>query len=399
MDIWIINPYDGTPEQQATRTYEYAKQLVRRGHKISVYASSFSHYKFTEEKLAPGERWKVEYFDGIRFIWLRTTPYKCNNWRRATNMLSHALMAFVLGMRFKEKPDIIMGTSVPIFAGLCAYILSHLKHARFFFEVRDLWPQTLVDLGAISEKSLITLGMRSIEKLLYHKAEKIIVVLPYAAEYITSLGFSPDKIAWLPNGIDMNNYDITKQYDGGTSEEFTLMYIGGFASYHGIEVILQAAKKLEKKHREDLRFVFIGDGPEKKRLIQYAKDLNLSNVQFRDLIPKREIPKAIGEADACIAVIRRLPVLKYGINPNKLFDYMASGRPILFAIDSRYNPVADADAGITVPAEDADALSEAITKLIMMTPEERKRMGRNGFNYIKNHFDINIISAKLETLL
>lgn len=398
MNIWVLNPYDQTPDQQATRTYEYAKQLVKRGHQVTVFASSFSHYKFLEEKLTLGEKWKVEMFDSIRFIWLRTFPYNKNNCRRAMNMLSHAWMAFWVGIRLKEKPDIIMGVSVPISTGFSAYILSLFKSARFYFEVRDLWPQTLVDLGAISDKSPITFAMRIVEKLLYRKAERIISVLPYAHEYIVKQGVPSKKIVWLPNGIDLSQYEVTKTYDGGSRETFTLMYIGGFASYHGIEVILEAARILETKCDKTLKFVLIGDGPERHRMIRLSQEMKLGNVEFRGLLPKSKIPSALGGADACIAVLRKMNVLKYGINPNKLFDYLASGRPILFAIESRNNPVAEAGAGLSVPAEDPEALSDAIIKLIAMQKQVRKEMGDNGFKYVSKHFDINILADRLENV-
>jgi glycosyltransferase involved in cell wall biosynthesis len=126
--------------------------------------------------------------------------------------------------------------------------------------------------------------------------------------------------------------------------------------------------------------------------------LKLKNVEFRGLLPKREIPTVIGEADACLAVLKKMDVLKYGINPNKLFDYLASGRPILFGIESRNNPVAEAGAGLSVPAEDPGALSDAIIKLITMERQKRKEMGDNGLRYVSKHFDINILADRLESM-
>ena len=138
MIIWIINPYDQTPDQQATRTYEYSKILSERGHQITVIASSYNHYKLFEEKLKWYELWKDEYYDNIKFTWVKTYPYKQNDWRRIINMLSHAVMAFFVGVIRFEKPNIIVGVSVPIFSGFVAYILSLFKSSKFIFEVRDL---------------------------------------------------------------------------------------------------------------------------------------------------------------------------------------------------------------------------------------------------------------------
>lgn len=399
MNIWYINPYDQTPEQQSTRTYEFANELVKRGHKVTVFSSGFSHYKFVEEKLKPSEKWKIEIFDGIRYVWLKTFPYRGNDWRRAINMLSHAWRAFWVGIRFKDKPDIIIGVSCPIISGFSAWILSLYKKSRFYFEVIDLWPQSLIDLGVLSEKSLITWGMRILEKLLFIKAKKIITLLPYVCNYITNVGVSGNKVIWIPNGINLSNYESAKQYNGEIGDVFTVMYIGGHASYHGLEVILQAAKNFQDEGKNFIKFVFIGEGPEKQNTIKFSKSLNLHNAEFRPLIPKKDVPLATEEGDTFIAIIKDLPVLKYGTNPTKLFDYFASGRPIIFAINSPNNPVAEANAGFTAFPEDPNSIVECIKKLISLRPEERAQMGRNGKEYLKKNYDIKLLTNKLEEAL
>lgn len=399
MNIWYINPYDQTPEQQATRTYDFAKELVSRGHKLTIFASSFSHYEFKEEKLKPSERWKVEYYEGIRYVWIRTFPYRGNDWRRAINMLSHAWRAFWTGMRFKENPDKIIGVSVPIVAGLSAWILSFLKKSHFYFEVRDLWPQTLIDMGIISPKSPLAWGMRTIEKFLYVKAKKIISVLPHTYIYITKFGIPRDKIIWIPNGMDLSRYQSIREYNGKILKTLTVMYVGGHASYHGLENILQAAKIIQNERKDHIKFVLIGDGPQKNNLIQLSNEMNLHNVEFRTLIPKKEVPLAVEEGDIFIAIIKNLPVLKYGTNPNKVFDYLAAGRPIIFAINSSNNPVAEAGAGVTASPEDPSSIADCIKEIISLQPEERAKMGRNGRDYLKKHFDIKILTDKLEKTL
>ena len=177
------------------------------------------------------------------------------------------------------------------------------------------------------------------------------------------------------------------------------MYIGGHASYHGLEVILRAAKNFQDEGKNFIKFVFIGEGPEKQNTIKFSKSLNLHNAEFRPLIPKKDVPLATEEGDTFIAIIKDLPVLKYGTNPTKLFDYFASGRPIIFAINSPNNPVAEANAGFTASPEDPNSIVECIKKLISLKPEERAKMGRNGKEFLKNHYDIKLLSDKLEEVL
>jgi len=399
MNIWIFNHYATLPDEPATRSYDIGKELVKKGHKVTIFASSFSHYKFREKILQPKEKWRVEEYDGVRFIWLRTYPYKGNDWRRALNMMSYAWQAFRMGRGLKEKPDVIIGTCVHPAAAFSAYVTSVCKNSRFFFEVTDLWPQTLVDMGVLSEKNPVTWCLRCLEKFLYQKAERIIVLLPHADKYITCLGIPRDKIIWTPIGVDLSQYEDIKTYDGGISEVFTIMYLGGHAKYHGLEVVLEAANILQNEAKSNVRFILVGDGPEKPNLIMLSQNLNLHNIEFRDMVPKYEATKLIGEADALIQCFKALDLLKYGVSPLKIFDYLPSGRPILCAMRGSNNPVEEAKAGITIPPENPQALAQAVTELIAMPPEERIQMGKNGLEYMKKYHDIRILTDKLESII
>lgn len=399
MNIWILNHYAGAPDQRVTRNYDEGRELVSRGHQVTIFASSFSHNKFTETRLKPREKWKAEEYDGVRFIWLKTFPYKGNNWRRVINMLSYSWRAFWVGKSFKERPDVIIGVTVHPLAALSACILSGFKKSRFFFEVADLWPQTLVDMGALSKRNPVIWGLRVLEKYLYWKAEKIITLLPNAHEYITNIGIPGDKIVWIPNGVDLSRYDGLKQYDGGRQEVFTLMYLGGHTFSNALEVILVAAQILESEGKNNIKFVFVGDGAEKSNLIRLSKDLSLHNVEFRDGVPKHEISKVMGEADGFISTLRDIPLYKYGISLNKLYDYLSSERPIIFSGNSCNNPVEEAKAGITVPPENPRALAEAITRLVAMQPEERIQMGKNGLEYMKKNHDVRVLADRIERML
>ena len=189
MRIWIFNHYATKPDESATRHYDFGKELIKKGHKITIFASAFSHYKSKIKYLEPNEKWREEEIvEGLRFIWIRTFPYNKNNWRRFMNMISYSWRAFWIARKLKEKPDVIIGVCVHPFAAYIGYLLSKKKKSRFFFEVTDLWPQILVDMGIFSNRSPVTLSLRVLEKFLYKRAEKIITLWPYAHRYITNLG-------------------------------------------------------------------------------------------------------------------------------------------------------------------------------------------------------------------
>lgn len=398
MNLWILNHY-ATPDSFSTRHFDLGKQLVNKGHKVIIFASSFTHYKFIEQRLQNGEKWRFEDYDKLRFVWIRTTPYRGNDWWRIINMLSYAWNVVWIGKRFQEKPDVIIGSCVHPFAVLSAYVLSRIKRSRFFFEVRDLWPQTIIDMGVLSEKNPVTWALRLMEKFLYKKAEKIITLLPYADKYITRLGIPKEKIICIPNGVDISRYENIKNYDGGKSIPFIIMYLGAHGKNNGLDIILKAANILQVKGMHNVRFIFVGDGPEKRALIEYATNLNLRNVEFCDHVPKKEIFKVMGGSDAFIFNLNDIPVLKYGISLNKIFDYLASGRPILFPLISANNPVLEAKAGIGFQISNPESLTKAVIELLNLSPTERIQMGLSGLEYVRKYHDIRLLANKLEEAL
>ena len=263
----------------------------------------------------------------------------------------------------------------------------------------DLWPETLIAMGKLSRTGLPARILRALEKHLYHRAEKIIMLLGHTQEYVAGLGESPGKIVWIPNGADLSRFRPCRLTTAAYSETFTIMYMGGFSDANRIDVILEAAKIQQALGHYNVKFVFVGDGSDKERLTKLAEQLSLENVEFRGLVPKTDVARVMASADAFIFSLANPPLYKYGISLNKMCDYLASGRPILFAGDSTYNPIRDAGAGISVPAEDPTALSEAIDDLTSRTPEERVRMGQNGLEHFKKHHDIRILADRLEQVL
>jgi len=400
MNVWIINHYADTPDRPATRTFDLSRQLVQRGHCVTIFAAGFSHYSLKEERIPAGETQREEDWNGVKFVWLKTFPYRVNGWRRLANIASFAWRVVRAGWRSSETPDAIIGVTVHPLAALSAYFLSVAKRARFFFEVTDLWPEALIDMGVLSAKNPIAWMLRALEKFLYRKAEKTIMLWPFAHEYTNGLGIPREKIVWIPHGVDLSRLEALKAYDGAKKASFTVMFLGGQSRYHGVDVILEAAQILEQREERRVRFVIVGGGAENPRLVGRVEEMNLQSVEFRPQVPKSEIGKVMSEGDAFLFHIRELASLrKYGISANKLYDYMSSGRPIIYAVNSRNNPVEEAGAGVSIPAENPTALAEAVLYLVSLTPEERIEMGRNGLEYLLKHHDIRLLAEQLERVL
>jgi glycosyltransferase involved in cell wall biosynthesis len=399
-NIWIFNHYAITPDLPGgTRHYDFGRELVKRGYNVTIFASSFHYSLLKETKNYNNQNYIIEDYDGIKFVWIKTFSYHRNDWRRVLNMLSYSIRAYKVAQRIDiEKPDIIIGSSVHLFAVFIAYLISKKYKTPFIMEVRDLWPQTLIDMGVSKwHPFVILLGL--LERFLYKRADKIIVLLPKANEYIEKLGIQSEKIVWIPNGVNLERFNIDMVYNNQEKDEsdFIVTYTGAIGKANNLDVILETAKILKENYPE-IKFILVGNGTEKDRLIQMAKENDLKNIEFKEPVPKKEIAKIINKSDVLILLVRDSPLYKYGISFNKLFDYLASGKPIIFSSNAINNPVKEANAGVTVPPDNPKMLADAIIKLYKMSPEERRKMGMNGRKYVEKYHSISVLVDRLETI-
>jgi len=400
MNIWVFNHYALTPDLPGgTRHFDFARELTNRGHKVTIFASSFHYSLLKETKKYDKNKFILEIYDNVNFIWIKTFPYKKNDWKRVLNMLSYSYRSYKVAKNYKkidiDKPDVIIGSSVHLFAVYIAYKLSKFFKVPFVMEVRDLWPQTLIDMGISKwHPFIILLGI--LEKFLYKQAKRIITLLPKAKDYITSLGVSEDKIVWIPNGVYINRFSNNRLKNKNT-KKFIVTYAGAIGKANNLDVLIKAAKIL--KDVSDIEFIIVGDGPERKKLEKKVFELGLNNVQFKGSVSKNEVLFYLCNSDILYFNLKKSPVFKYGISSNKLFDYLASGKPVIFAASAGNNPVADARAGITIPPENPEALAEAILKLYRMPKEERQEMGERGRKYVEKYYSIPKLVDKLEKVL
>ncbi len=401
MNIWIFNHYAHPPDLPGgTRHYDLGQELVKRGHQVTIFASSFHHYLHRETRLQPRERWKTEDVNGVKFVWLRTPPYWRNDWRRVRNMVAFAIRAWRLSRKLTKlvpelgKPDVVIGSSPHLLTPLAAYWVAKRHRARFVMEVRDLWPQTIIDMGELSDHHPITRVLQTLERFLYHRAERIITLLPLAHEYITACGIPQKKIVWIPNGVDLARFrdNLSPARNDG---KFKVMYLGAHGQANALDVLLQAAKIVQDRGHEDIRVILVGDGPEKPKLMALARKLGLRNVEFREPVPKAEAPRTLCITDATVFILHDLPLYNYGISLNKLFEYLAASKPLILAGRPANNLVEEARCGLTVPPRDPQALADAVIKLSQMPKEEREAMGRRGREYVEKYHAIPALTEKL----
>lgn len=400
--VWILNHYAIPPGVPGgTRHYNFAKHLPAFGWEASVVAASVEHMSGTQ-RLRDFEDFRLETIGGVPFLWLRTSSYRGNGGARLRNMLEYAVRALLpASTRSLSTPDAVVGSSVHPFAAMAGALLAWRFSIPFVFEVRDLWPQTLIDMGRIAETSFTARAMRMLEKWLCRRADRIITLLPKAADYIARYDVARERVVWIPNGVDISAFPDFGPRQRGRNDVFTLMYIGSHGHANGLETLLHAMRRLQDElGPTGVRLRMIGDGPAKPALQELAGELGLDNVCFELPVPKERVAALMSEADAFVLMVLDRPDLyRYGISMNKMYDYLAGRRPILLASAAVNNPIEEAGAGLTVSPEDPAALSGAVKKLMALPQSERERMGNAGRHYAEQHCDFRMLAAKLGRVL
>lgn len=400
--VWILNHYATTPDKPGgTRHYCLAKDLLPHGWQATLIAGSVEHIS-GNQRLARHEVSRMEQCAGIPFLWLRTPQFKGNGIGRIVNMLSYALRVLMpKNTQQLPKPDLIIGSTVHPFAAMAGALLARRHGVPFIFEVRDLWPQTLIDMGRLQSRSVVARALGRLEKWLYFEASRVVVLLPGAAQYIEQLGTPAAKVVWIPNGVDLSAFPRPGVKARTPDTPFVLMYFGAHGQANGLTCILEAMQ-LVRRHiaPELITLRMIGDGPLKADLIALAKRLGLTNVHFDPPVPKDAIPALAAEADAFVISVLDLPLLyRYGISMNKLFDYLASARPVIIASAAANNPIDDAKAGITVAPADPEQMAVAIRQLFNSSADERERMGRAGRRYVEQHHGFDQLAGRLASTM
>lgn len=400
--VWILNHYAQEPGGAGgTRHFHFAEGLPEFGWQATIIAASVE-LNTGRQRLEAGEKFRIDLISAVPFLWVRTPSYQGNGAGRFYNMLAYSARVLLRRTtRDLPRPDLIIGSSVHPFAAAAGLILARRYRVPFVFEVRDLWPQTLVDMGQLAETALLVRVLRRLELFLYRRAKKIVVLLPRAADYIVPLGIPLSKIQWIPNGVNLSLFPASPLPDRAPGEPFTLMYFGAHGHANGLETVIEAMRLVQDRAgAAGIRLRLVGDGGMKPGLENLARDYGLENVSFEPPIPKNQIASLASEADAFLIAVKDLPGLyRYGISMNKLFDYLAAGRPIVMASNAVNNPVAEAEAGFTVAAENPAELARAIMELAAKPFEERRDMGVSGREFVARNHDFRQLSATLAELL
>jgi len=379
-----------------------SEYLAQVGHEVTV-VTAFPHYP--EWRIHDEYRGKVflrERINGIAvyrsYVYV---PSKLNTLQRIAYDSSFSLSAFVSGLLVWEV-DVIVCISPPLQLGLMAYILGKIKGAPFLFHIQDLLPDAAVNVGMLKDRRLVGLAYR-LEEFVYQKAAAIGVISSGFAKNLYSKGVPKSKVYYLPDWIDMDfikpidKNNIFRKQNGLSESDFLVMYAGNIGKKQALETLLGAASILGG--RKDIAFFVVGEGARKTALVKKTEEMNLSNLRFLPLQPRKMLPCMLSAAD--VLVLTQQAGITDICLPSKLLTNMASARPIVASVNDRSETaraIRDAEAGLVVPPENPQALAEAIVGL-RGSAELREQFGANGRTFVNEHFEKSKVLKKFERLL
>ncbi|QYR56212.1 glycosyltransferase family 4 protein [Fusobacterium vincentii] len=395
-NIWFINEHDAPPEFEKTRRrYDMCKYLLRLGkYKLHIICGAFLHG--TQNKYTYGKNQKKNVnIDGIDVHILKGVKYS-SNIKRIFSMLIFMLRVIFFKFPKDNKPEIIYASSPHLFAALGALILAKKNKAKYILEIRDLWPETWVQMKIIKKNGIIHKFFLKLEKYLYKKADRIIF-LGENFNYILSLGIDKNKIYTVSNGVDLEEFDKNMNSPIKLDiEKFNITYTGAVGIANNLDELLDLAKLIDN---DAIIFNIVGHGPLKEHLKNRVEKEKILNVKFYEPIDKIFVPSLLKSSDILIVLLLNIDLYKVGMSLNKVFEYLASSRPILFYGNTVSDYVARSNSGISVPAGEILKLRDACLKLYNMSTEEREELGRNGRNYVEENFDWRVLANKVDQII
>lgn len=395
MKILYFHQHFSTPKGSAgIRSYAMAQSLIRNGHQVTMVCGSFGAGQtgLTQPFNNGIRRGMVDGIDIIEF----ELPYSnaLSFLKRILIFLSFAFKSIKVALT--EQYDVVFATTTPLTAGIPGIFAKWFRRKPFVFEVRDLWPELPKAMGVI--KNPIVLWMMSVlEWTSYHSADRLVGLSPGIVDGIIKRGIAPEKVASIPNGCDLDIFASEHQAwrpEGVQPTDLMAIFTGTHGLANGLNAVLDAAAELKKRQRTDIKLVLVGDGMQKKALLERATELQLDNVIFHDPVNKAKLAGLMASADIGLQILANVPAFYYGTSPNKFFDYISAGLPVLNNYPGWLAElITKEQCGFAVPPENPQAFADALEQ----AANQRERlieMGRNGQQVAREQFNRSILSQK-----
>lgn len=401
MKILIFTQYY-FPETGATsnRAYSLAKTFQDVGHEVRVIAerpnhpAGIFHKGFEKGIFIDGEWGGVP----VTWTWVHTKQVK-GFLDRILFYLSYMIMAVFAVFRLRGRFDVIIATSPPLFVGISGWAAAKIKRAKFVFDVRDLWPEVAVKMGELTNPKVIKIAER-IELFLYRKADIITPVTNSFLETIALHGIDRSKMKVIPNGTIPADFYLNRSSSELRNElvlpldKFIVTFAGNMGLAQGLDHIIEGAKLFESNNDQSVLFLFVGDGPRKKRLLDLTSQFRLTNVMFVDRVPTPIAIKYLNASDALLVPLGNDPVYSKFI-PSKLFDSMAAGKPVLLSVDGEARSILEeSKGGLYYEAENAEELYHNI-RTLQSNQDKSGKMGKLGRDFVKEKYSRDVQARKM----
>lgn len=395
MKILYFHQHFSTPKGSAgIRSYAMAQSLIRNGHQVTMVCGSFGAGQtgLTQSFNKGMRRGVVDGIDIIEF----ELPYSnsLSFLKRILIFLSFAFKSIKVALT--EQYDVVFATTTPLTAGIPGIFAKWFRRKRFVFEVRDLWPELPKAMGVI--KNPIVLWMMSVlEWTSYHSADRLVGLSPGIVDGIIKRGIAPEKVASIPNGCDLDIFASEHQAwrpEGVKETDLMAIFTGTHGLANGLNAVLDAAVELKHRQRTDIKLVLVGDGMQKQALVERATELQLDNVVFHNPVNKAKLAGLMASADIGLQILANVPAFYYGTSPNKFFDYISAGLPVLNNYPGWLAElITNKQCGFAVPPENPQAFADALEQAADHR-EKLLEMGKNSQQVATEQFNRSILSQK-----
>ncbi len=385
-----------------------ARAFVSRGHQCTVFSAAFHHLLNEPVELSEP---RVEEIDGVTYVGLPCRSYGSNGVSRVLNMLDSSRQLWRLAQNLPNgvpAPDLVIASSPPPFLFSAAAKIRRRFSCPVVFEVRDLWPESLVQLAGVSAWHPFVLWLRQSSRKAYRQADAVVSLLPAIHSYFEEIGISTDKVHVITNGIDPEVF--TSRAGSELSEAHTttmlklresgkkiIIYTGAMGPPNALDQLLELPPRPDGSDAA-YHIVLVGDGMSRAYLESEVQKRGIGFVSFLPKVEKRQVPALLAMADAAIIIWNDQPLYRYGVSPNKVSEYLLAEKPVIWVGDTGSNPIADSGAGISVPANDSAALEGALADLASRDYGELEELGRRGRHFVLENFNWEKLGADYEAL-
>ncbi|MDR3053271.1 MAG: glycosyltransferase, partial [Coriobacteriales bacterium] len=407
-NIWIFSVFSAPPEHEMRyRTSKMAQEFVKGGDKVTIFASSAIHNTETNLIDDKSTSYIVENFSGIDYVFVRCSSYKTNGADRI-----HSLIEFYFGLRrvirHFDAPDCIIAESPYPTVPHSGIIAARKFNVPCITEIRDLWPESIVSYQGYSRKSPVIIALLMLEKWIYTHSSAVVFTMPGGWDYIKDRGWDKrikrKNIFHINNGVDLESFDFNKRFevypdaDLDNPAVFKVVYCGSIRTVNDLKLLVDAAKLLQERSEIPFHFILFGDGDQKPILEAYCVEQGISNVSFKGFVEKRFIPSIVTRADANFISVVASTLGRYGNSWNKLFEYLAAGKPVLSNCKNNYDLIETYNLGAVSPTQDSESIAQTVLNVAQQTPQEREEIGQRA-RKLSYEYDFPQLAQQLKDII